>query len=79
MLEVQAAAYQAASPYPGTRQLLAVPSAHIIDLHQGHMSPDFRRDEGDNWLGWVQLWSSINGEKDSRAEGWRQLMFLSRL
>jgi len=71
--EVHASAYQAASPCRGTGQLPAVPSSHTIDLHPGHVSPDIRvtEDEGGNWLGWVQLCSSRNGEEDSRPEGWR--------
>ncbi|TNN73299.1 hypothetical protein EYF80_016462 [Liparis tanakae] len=65
--EVHASAYQAASPCRGTGQLPAVPSSHTTDLHPGRVSPDIRvtEDEGDNWLGWVQLCSSRNGEEDS--------------
>lgn len=43
---VQASAYQAASPSPGTGQLPAVPSSHIIDRHRGHVSPDIGVTEG---------------------------------
>lgn len=54
---------------------LALPSPHIIDLHRGSCvtwPPGWPRDEGDNWLGWVQLWSSREGEEDSWAAGRRR-------
>lgn len=53
----QSSAFQAASPIPGTGQLPAEPSSHIIDLHQDRVSPDIgvREGWGGQLVGWVQL------------------------